>query len=239
MYDQLLFTWQLTGDESLLDPMFKTIELIDSTNGGDPQAEKGSEAWAASRLTSGDGFWNVAAQWRLRTGETRYDSLFQTYGTPYMKYRLTGDKALLMEGIQPTLDIVRHNFPLLTSECLVTDRVYATADETLRGMITGDETPENSSPNMMVSWENTENQMAMLVSGTGQDFVQAEVYNFADRNLNPNMRVFSLPVGNYTLSITPEGGEAATSQIRVTGAGFRVPLDIPSRVPVTVSLRKS
>lgn len=239
MYDQLLFTWQLTGDESLLEPMFRTIELIEANHGGDRNAERGSEAWAAHRIANGDGFWNVAAQWRLRTGDTRYDSLFQAYATPYMKYRLTGDASHLSEGLEPTLDIVRHNYPLLTNECLVTDRVYATADETLRGMITGDETPENSSPNMMVSWENTENQMAMLVSGTGQDFVQAEVYNFADRGLAPSMRVFSLPAGSYTLSITPEGGPEATSQVRVQGAGSRIALQIPPRVPVTVRLRKS
>ena len=130
MLDQLLFTYTLTQDETLLEPLHSTLDLIrEHVDNGDAdksieEFEEGSPAWTVAYLLQNLAFRSVVTQWRLYTGDNRYDNLIRRYGEPYIRYRLTGDEQHLLDGMQPVLDYVRYNTPLNTYENPVTDRIY-------------------------------------------------------------------------------------------------------------------
>ena len=132
MLDQLLFTYTLTGDAHLLEPMFATLELIRSEQQKVSQAklaspEEGSSTWAAVSLIHSTLFWTVVEQWRDRTGDSRWDDLIVRYGTDSGRYQTSGDERHLVNGLEVLLEDLRYNTPLKTTEAIYTDRVRVRA----------------------------------------------------------------------------------------------------------------
>lgn len=235
MLDQLLFTYTLTRNERLLEPVRAHLDLIvaqQKAGKGNTPPEKGSAAWAAEVLSTHSDFWSVVDQWRLQTGKTDYDSLILKYGTPYTRYRITGESRHLTEGLEPLLETIRYNTPLLTTEVLHTDRVYVSPRNSpgtshLNAMLTGDGTPDNMSPYPAVSWEDTDVSFTALVAEAGSRELEVHVYSHADVSGEVRMRVWQLEPGTYRVTQKVKGAPAETSQVVIREKGQRLPLNIP------------
>ncbi len=246
MLDQLLFTYSLTHDDQLLKPMRLTLELIQAEeanlvhkNQDAPKA--GSQAWAAAKLIRSELFWNVVEQWRFMTGDSRWDELIMHHGTPYGRYRLSGEERHLVEGLKPLLEGVRYNTPLMTTEAIHTDRVYVPRAELLKAMLTGDSVKHNVSPYFAVSWEETDENFTALVSDTGPDRLMVKLYSHSPEEHRVVMRLWQLTPGEYHLRQEPRNQDIGQlprqeETIRVQNKGERVPICLPSQREILISI---
>ncbi|MDZ7318552.1 MAG: hypothetical protein ONB11_05320 [candidate division KSB1 bacterium] len=234
MLDQLLFTYTLTQDTTLLTPLFASLNLISSQEGSQHSNEKnaprppGSPEWAVAKLRDDETFWSVVGQWRFISGDTRYDHLIHRYGSPYLRYRLTGDENHLLEGLQVLLESVRYNVPLLTYEVLHTDRVYVRGAHHLKAMLTGDGVPEGMSPYYAVSWEGTDENFTALVTESGKDHLSVQIYSHSNEQDEINMRLWQLAPGTYQLTYRSEQA-AHESKFLMREKGQRIALVLPAR----------
>ena len=250
MLDQLLFTYTLTKDETLLKPLHSTLELIRKhVENGDAdkpieEFEEGSPAWTVAYLLKDLSFRSVVTQWRLYTGDQRYDDIIRRYGEPYIRYRLTGDEQHLLDGIQPVLDYIRYNTPLNTYENPVTDRIYVAdrynnegGPDQIKAMLTGDVMYKNWSPYMAVTWEGTDDTFTALVTDSGPDRLKVNIFSHADSKREGSMRLWQLEPGTYRFTQNSEDTEYDERQITVTKRGQRVPITLPSQTLLTLSLK--
>ena len=250
MLDQLLFTYILTKDETLLKPLHSTLELIRKhVENGDADKsiedfEEGSPAWTVAYLLKDLSFRSVVTQWRLYTGDQRYDDIIRRYGEPYIRYRLTGDEQHLLDGIQPVLDYIRYNTPLNTYENPVTDRIYVAdrynnegGPDQIKAMLTGDVMYKNWSPYMAVTWEGTDDTFTALVTDSGPDRLKVNIFSHADSKREGSMRLWQLEPGTYRFTQNAEDTEYDERQITVTKRGRRVSITLPSQKLLTLSLK--
>ena len=244
MLDQLLFTYTLTGDEDLLQPLMAALDLVKAHEAANTFSsnreflEPGSSVWAATKLRKNDAFWSVVEQWRLVTGDTRYDELMLRYGTPYARFRLTGDERYLLNGLQQLLESVRYNTPMLTSEVLHTDRVYAPGADHLKAMLTGDGMPESMSPYYAVSWEGTDDTFTALVTETRSDRLGVQVFSHAEAERTINIRLWQLDPGSYRIKRQAEGKHTEESTVIVKGRGQRISILLPPRRLLTLMFER-
>lgn len=225
IYDLLLFTWKLTGDESLLEPIFASADLIAAhlnDKAADPAV--GSAAWAAKELADTSGFWSVLEQWRLLSGDKRYDGLLMKRGGPYIKFRLTGDRSHLVDAGNAILKMIRYNTPMRTSEALFTDRVYISQQEDgvdpvdqITGYLTG--AMRTTSPYVEVSWDKTSEGFTALVSDATDDTLKVEGYLFDKEAQDIGFRVWRLAPGTYSLTVSQKGRKAKPQRVEITRRG--------------------
>ena len=244
LYDQLLFTYTLTGDTSLLSPLFLATDLVaEYLKNPDPNPTEGSSTWAASVLSTTSDFWGVLGMWRTLTGDERYDDLLKEYGTPYLRYRLTGDESHLAKIMEPFTEQLRYNVPLFTTEALHTDRVYvsgrgarSSGPANLKAMLTGGGSAEDSSPYMAVTWENSPEEITILVDQTGPDRVAMQVFLFDDDEANLTMRTWQLAKGKYILSVSDTDREYLSKELVIDEPGERIDLVLPAQRLIRVQL---
>jgi hypothetical protein len=170
-------------------------------------------------------FWRVVEQWRFLCRDARWDHLIMLYGTDYSRYRLTGDEHHLVRGLDRLLAAVRHNTPLLTSEAIHTDRVYAPGWEHLKAMLTGDGMPENSSPYFAVSWENTDEGFTALVCDARADRLELQIFSHASQDRAIHMRLWQLRPGKYVLRRELPGVPSDERTIAIEAKGQRIPIE--------------
>ena len=230
MLEQLLFSYTMTKNEALLEPLIATLSLIEehlTSDAAEAEPAPGSPAWTVQRLIGHTRFWSVASQWRLQTGDTRFDNLLQAYGTPYLRYRLTDDESMLVTGLQEILDKVRYNTPMLTYEAIHTDRIYVThsgsGSSQLKAMLTGDGMIEDMSPYPAVSWSNTGEAFAAVVTDTGTDRLSVELFSFSEAPRLVEARLWQLEPGTYRLKL----GDVERS-VRIEKTGQSVELELPA-----------
>ncbi|MEQ9296939.1 MAG: hypothetical protein RIF33_00175 [Cyclobacteriaceae bacterium] len=233
--DQLLYSYTSTRDERFLEPLLKSLELIEKYEKGSVDAEEGSEAWAAEILKSKSSFWSVAAQWRFLTGSTRFDDLLEKYGTPYLRYRLTGDEAHLEEGLEKVLENARYNTPLKTFEAVHTDRVYIRGYEHLTTMLTGNGSNEGLSPLFAVTWENTDDNFTALVKESSFNHLSVEFYSHADNANEIDIRLWQLEPGEYQIISNDKGGTA--TPLTIVSKGQRLKLNVPPNELISLEIK--
>ena len=244
MLDQLLFAYTLTDDASLLHPLLAALDLIRAhENAAEEPHAPGSPAWAAAHLRDNSTFWSVAAQWRLLTADTRYDDLLTRYGTPYLRYRLTGDEAHLTDGLQAILETVRYNTPLRTAEAIHTDRVYVSANNeaatALQAMLTADGMPEGMSPYHAVSWAGTDATFTALVTDTGPSSLALHLFSHAATERPATLRLWHLPPGPYRLTHRLPDGSETSSTIDLIERGQSIPLTLPAQTLLRMRVEKA
>ncbi|MCC6396351.1 MAG: hypothetical protein IT282_04990 [Bacteroidetes bacterium] len=216
--DHLIFTYDLTGDDSLLLPVELTLRLVhkqlearkDLTRGS---FEAGSESWVAQHLIRNPAFWSTVQNWRIRSGKNSFDSLIARNSTPYVRYRLTGAERALEEGFDQLLQTLRHNTPLRTDMVVHTDRVRIPGIDHLKAMIAGDGTPEGNSPYFAVSWRETNEHLAMLVRNSTDSLLSVSVFNFNPQKKSIVMRPWRLAPGRYLLELNTAAGKTAASVV--------------------------
>lgn len=247
LYDQLLFSWVRTADDSLHEPMLATLAFLAewSARGTRTGLPAGSAEWAARELLESSGFWGVVTQWRLETGNSRFDDLLLKHGPPFLRYKLTGDAELLAEGIERSLlDELRHNTEMRTTEVLFTDRVYVSRPvgnwegrDLLAGMITGNHSPGALSPYFQVSWDDAPEGFTALVTDAGSDRFHAELFLHGNAAvINP--RLFRLSPGNYAVSLSADGVPIGGQMETIANRGQRVRLDVPRGTLVKVAITR-
>jgi len=231
MLDQLLFTFTLTGDVSLLDPITSSLDLIRTQQTAPPDTTAGSLAWAAGRLRENRDYWNVVEQWRYLTGDTRYDDLLQRYGSDYARFRLTGDETKLEEGLTVLLDGIRYNTPLRTTEVLHTDRVRTRNASHLKAMLSGYGASESPSPFYAVSWSGTDKTFTALVAETSPERLVTRIFSHAPEECTITMRMWQLEPGSYQMrnSVTE-----TTREITLSANGQTIPITVPPQTLLTL-----
>jgi hypothetical protein len=241
--DHLLFAYGLSGNDSLLIPIECSLRLVSDQLrlGTDLRAgrfEPGSVPWTAQGLLRNTSFWSTVQKWRVMSHKSEFDTLISAYGTPYLKYQLTGDEHALEEGLEPLLDVLRYNSPLRTDLVLHTDRVRIPGVTHLKALISGDATQEGNSPYFAVSWSGTGENLAVLVKRSTKNRLATDAYNFGDSATVVEMRPWQLEPGVYSLSVVAEG-RSCTRPVRIAGPGVRIPVEIPSGVRTGITLTRS
>jgi hypothetical protein len=241
LLEQLLFTYSLTGNESYLEPLRAALTLVETKSVQGTPAP-GSPACAARVLTDNTRFWSVASQWRLLTGDTRFDSLLVQFGTPYLRYRMTGDETLLTTGLHEILDKIRYNTPLFTYEAIHTDRVYVTDSGSgsthLKAMLTGDGLIEDMSPYPAVTWANTDPSFTALVENAGASQLDVQLFVFSDAGLNVTARLWQLEPGAYELTVRDETSTVHSSTLNQAEPGQAVDVYLPGRRKLYLSIHR-
>jgi hypothetical protein len=119
MTNTLLLTSHMTGDPSYLEPvrsMARARERYLAAPTEDPKPR--SEAWCASRMRIAE----TLAKYRLLTGDAEFDDLLMKDANGYVRYRLTGDRQHLVDGLDRSAIAFRINRASYTEEVRWTDR---------------------------------------------------------------------------------------------------------------------
>lgn len=242
IYDALLYAYELSGDEDLNRALLTAFDLVAALIRGEelPGPDAGGPRWAAKHL-AGSGFYSIWSQWRLLTGDTRYDDILLERGGAYLRYRLSGDEQLLANAGDKILQSVRYNFPLKTSEALFTDRVYitergdrGTSSADLVGMLTG--AVAYNSPYFAVTWTQAIPGFTALVTSSEPKRLVIDTWLFGDEPAEVSARLWRLQPGNYTLKITVQDGVALEREIVVEGRGPEVSFRLAANQRQTISI---
>jgi hypothetical protein len=241
LMDQLLFTYVLTGNEELLTPITHSLELVRNLVRAEREKGRqvytpGSAEWAALELLESDDFWNVVEGWRLETGDTRFDNLITSFGTPYVRYRIKGDEQELVTGLEPLLDHLRHNRPLRTTEVLHTDRVYMPSKNHLKAMLTGSGVSEGSSPFGHITWEDTDGNFSALVTDADQHALSVDLFSHSKRKVKITARLWRLEPGEYSLILQRENKRTKSRLIGIGERGDRIEISLPGEELVNLRI---
>ncbi|RMG28643.1 MAG: hypothetical protein D6730_05180, partial [Bacteroidetes bacterium] len=252
MYIQLLGMYALTGDTSFLYPARATLSLALNTPvpARTEEIVQGSAAWAAYHLRggaappeAGNGI-GMAGLAKSITGNKDYDDFLLRYGSPYSRYRITGDKAFILQGCKQLLASLRYNFPLKTSEVKFTDRVYVDMDELLSGMYTGHIGSGFEFPALAVSWAHTGKEVAVLVNDCSTTQLNISLYNFGQQR-QTGMYAWQLAAGRYevVLGIDQNDDGLIEQQVfsrewKVEQRGQQLLFDLPAATPCLLKVRQ-
>lgn len=227
MLDQLLFTNLVTNDAALLRPLELTLQLLDTDLAID--LKPGSQAWVKTKLEGCRLFWQVVEQWRIHTGDGRFDELIMKYGSPYGRFYVSGEEHHLTEGLERLLDDVRYNVPMKTSEAYFTDRVYVSDWELLKAMLTGDGIGNNLSPYFQVTWEDTDEDFTALVLPTHQNQIALKLFSHSAQQSTATMRVWKLPPGRFRMQLVNSDEKLLERLVNIEQKGHRISITLPPR----------
>lgn len=241
MYDQMLFASHIGNDPALRAPLVAAFDLVAQHGRETGEAATGSAPWAARQLFGGESFHAIWGQWRLLTGDDRYDTLLkETTPSQYLRFRLTGDDSALGAAGQGIIDRLTVNWPLITSEVLFTDRVYASTRDgqadyaDMIAMMTGAMTTD--SPYYHVTWHDRKGELAYLVRDTRPDRLQIEVASFA-KDASVTAKFWQLADGVYCVKVRDPSGRSAATKLSVSHRGqehrFALPATGVYRVELT------
>ncbi|MEX0719572.1 MAG: hypothetical protein WD059_02815 [Balneolaceae bacterium] len=243
--DQFLFTWTITGNDKYLEPIIQHLDLVSEYRNelaaSVDSFEEGSTAWAAHTLGNSSSFWNLVETWRLLTGNENYDELIIEHGTPFIKYRLTGNEEFLVEGMQPYLETIRYNYPMVTSEAIHTDRVHIGPGNQreagiLQGMVTGYGIGEGASPYIAVSWEDASRDISFLVTDSDSTTLNVDLYSFSDTEEQVTVRFWQLKSGEYTLEVASGKEIINNKKIAIQKRGDRSEFILPSKKLIKLTI---
>lgn len=242
IYDQILFAFNISGDAALNEPLLRAFDLVaQHRNQPAGDAAVGSTLWAARELLGSDTFHAVWGQWRLLTGDDRYDALLKEVSpSRYLRFRLTGDDKVLAGASQGIINRLSVNWPLVTSEALFTDRVYATArgDQVdyadMIAMMTG--AMSTDSPYYHVTWHDRKGDLAYLVRDADADSMRLEIVSFG-KDASATAKFWQLNQGSYCLTVGTPSGRLNRDKIAIGRHGqehaFRLPNEGLYRIAVS------
>ncbi|RMF02554.1 MAG: hypothetical protein D6772_03375, partial [Bacteroidetes bacterium] len=188
----------------------------------------------ANILWQRDGFWKMAAQWRLLTGNTQYDELLREKGPAYFRYRLSGDLSALEAELRHFNADLGYNWTMQTENCWFTDRIMAQDStafrrmdaDVLRAMLTGDMSADGTSPYLAVTYEEVEPGFTALVQNTGGNHLTIEFYNHSIVPQQIVLRPWQLRIGKYQVQ---QDGTLLLDNWYLTKAGERLKIMLPAR----------
>jgi hypothetical protein len=252
MTNTLLLTSHMTGDSAYLDPV-RSMASARARYLANPveNPEPGTEAWCASRMRISE----TLAKYRLLTGDKAFDDLLLKDANGYVKYRMTGDRKHLIDGLDRSAAAFRINRASYMEEVRWTDRQMAFnsryanhyADPklpnpslgSLYGSVTGDFGSALYFPMNAVRWKTTSRDIAVLVTKSGKQAFGAELYHFGDITREMGAELYLLDSGNYefTLTNTVDGSRTVTD-VSVTGPRTQIAFEISPGNLFTIQVRK-
>jgi len=176
LYDFLYTMWRTNGNEHYLEPMILA-----------PQP-------------------STVATWRAYTSDTSHDDIIKNAGGAYGRFLTSGDIGILEKTLTGTLQGLRYNFPLKTSEVTMTDRISIGNTSVIHGMYTG-AVPASNLPYTLgaVSWTGSGTDFAALVRESSPKGMRINVYSFYNDGRETGIRFWDLDRGEYTVRI---GGDS-------------------------------
>ena len=245
LYDELLCSWLRTRDDALLAPLRTTLALVQTWAGRSDRASQpeGSAGWAADQLLGSADFWGVVAQWRLETGDTRFDPLLRQHAPPYLRFRLGGGTPALADGItRSMLEHLRYNTPLRTTEVLFTDRIHVSRNidnwngtDLVVAMLTGNHVHHGTSPYYHVAWESAPTTFTALVTAASAGELAADLFLHQPDPAPITARLFRLTPGRYRI-IVKAGDRVLVDRPEVVGHDHRVSLTVPGAALVQLRI---
>lgn len=240
----LLLTYHITGDEEYLEPIHSMAEIRRAylQSPTDAEVEPGCKAWCAARM----GFLaETLAKYRALTGDTRYDDLLLKEANGYVQFRITGKRDALKHDLLHQAEALRSNWPGYTSEVRWTDRVLSFTGNYLNdyarpalpsvnpallyASATGDLGRIDYLPLNALRWLTPPKQIAALVTATGSDRLEAELYHFGQHRRDMAAELYLLAPGGYDITLVAAGDVVEHRQVKVIGPRTRVRLQLPSR----------
>ncbi|HEV58251.1 MAG TPA: hypothetical protein ENN87_12285 [Phycisphaerales bacterium] len=250
MTDTLLLTWRMTGDEKYLEPIRSMAAVLLETLENPPKTEPkpGSVAWCAQRM---GGLANTLAKYRFLTGRDEFDRLLERTMSPYMRYRMRGDRGPMTETLRQTAEALRVNFEGYTSEVRYTDRVlrfptlfgkgmlaepaepsYTPNTLLLYCMATGDPGDAGYFPLNAVRWLTGPREIAVLVTDSGPRTLEADLFHFGQAPREMTAELYLLEPGRYTWQIRisdQRDTPLSTGRFSVSGPRTRIAFEVPCR----------
>lgn len=249
VYLQNLFlsTYRATRDEKYLAP-FKAA--LDWLNGFRDDAAKytprddapdGSPAWIYNTCVKTSLFSDAFFAIRDMTGDHRYDQYIQQCGSPYLRYRLSGNREILVEDIESINARVRERWPHMTTDAVMTDRIgyapqmisYMVGAPVLQGF--------QGFPNHAVTYTNTMRDFATLVDEASDSKLRLSYYSFWETSRAIGIRPWKLrPGGRYRLRAVAVGGQELSAQeFTLTERGQPLTVVIPPLQEVSIEIQAS
>jgi hypothetical protein len=190
----------------------------------------------------------AAVNWRKLTGDTQFDEKFIASGRgrptayAYLAWLATGDRSFLADGlVEAVRDFERTRY-LITEAEPPTDRVPLPGNLLLRQMALGGVGVYVAGwPQLAVSWEGTDYDVAPLVLQAASDELTAVVVNFGpDRRVR--MRLWELEPGVYEVTAGPDRDlddrldQVAYRHQQEVVRGTRVEIPLPGQAVTVVHL---
>ncbi len=240
----LLLTYHITGDERYLEPIHSMARLrrvyLEGSRG--ERGEPGSEAWCAAQL----GFLAESlAKYRALTLDQQYDDMLRRDADGYVRFRIDGTRQALTRDLERQAEALRSNWPGYTSEVRWTDRVLAFTGNYLNdyarpalprvnpallyASATGDLGRIDYLPLNAVRWLTPPRDIAALVSSTGTDRLQAELYHFGDAPRPMGAEFYLLRPGTYRVTLRQGDQTLWQQNLEVSGPRAQVQFELPAR----------
>jgi len=232
MLRTLLLTEQITGESTFLEPIHALAEhrrayLADTL----PAPVEGNLSWAVAQ--NGGALSDALSKRWLLTGDPQYDDLLAAEGSAYMRYRLSGDEAILTDAVTANLAALAYNEVQFTSEVRFTDRIFQfhnkyanNYQETstpnldaklLYNMVTGDVGDHAIAPLNAVRWLTDATDIAILVTGQSTDHLSAKLFHFGEASRDMGAELLRLTPGTRDWELVCDadgtsGGAVTTSE---------------------------
>ncbi|MBX2815417.1 MAG: hypothetical protein KTR24_05460 [Saprospiraceae bacterium] len=206
--DHMHFMSQFEANDSLLTPLLRTLDLVNQETDVGAISVPGSLSWVAAQYRSNRHWWSLVQQWRSESTDTQYDALLRGRQSSYLDFCITGNPSGLADGLKELTQALSTNWPMMTSECIFTDRIYGHYQDGLRrietnilkAMLTGEQILWGTSPYLKVSWKNLPHDLSVLVRPT-REFIEIHFYNHSDKKISTEAVFWHLQEGEHELNV--------------------------------------
>jgi hypothetical protein len=221
----LLAVYDLTGDRRWLQAAGETFRVME-----DCQAH----ARLCEEIRGAPG---AFLDWRRLTGDSRYDRYFEYAANEQDEKGVLTSMARLARETERRLS---HNFEMLTSEVLFTDRVYYQLPGVYRRHLFGGESPRGDRyPTFAVTWPSTGAEFARAVLEASVVSAKLRLYSFEAKPASVPVRLWRLAPGRYRWrSFDAEGKPLAGGSIELARSPGIIELPLPPRRELTVVIAK-
>ncbi len=261
MLNTLLLTNHITQDPKYLQPIWSMakIRLEYLQNPPNQPPAPGSKTWCGSKLGM---ISPIIAKYIMLGGTTKYNQLIKTDATPYATFRFNGDQESLVAALHDNVEALRINFPGYTSEVRYTDRVlrfpgifvangiYPDANpdillpntNVLYATLTGDPGNAGYFPINAVRWMTPPRDIAALVTETGRDRFQAELFHFGGKPRDMSALFYLLDPGEYIFKLFSKGTkekEYSVKRIVVSDKNTPITFQLPAKTLCILEISKT
>lgn len=174
--------------------------------------------------------------WRKLSGDARYDRAFGFSPKPDVAATL----ALMTDHARRTEARLSHDFDMMTSEVLYTDRVYYQMTPEYRQRLFGGDAPRGERyPSFAVTWPATAGAFARAVLDAGPETLQFRLYSFETNHVEAPVRVWRLEPGRYRWdSVDTQGSRVGSGEVTISRQPQVISLPLPAQREITMTLRR-
>jgi len=260
LYDTFLLAWHITGNARYLRPLESGAairrEYLDGR--GRDASTPGSRAWCAQRLGL---LAPTLAKYRHLTGSNAFDDVLRRDYAAFLSQGADNGRSAVVERLESSAKALRVHWPGYTSEVRWTDRVLRfpvlfepgymfkegvagferPRPDDLYRTATGDPGTLGYFPLNAVRWLTPPRNIAALVTQSGPDRFEAELYHFGESPRSLEAELYLLVPGRYTLEVQAAGKAETRGTVpgtfKVTGPRTRVAIELPSRCLTKMRIR--